>query len=186
MNSPAPLLSPDWYRIAHMRPRLRSGVRVSRQTVRGEAWYVLSDPISGRHHRFNDIAYGLIGSCDGSASIDEIWSARVTAQGDDVPAQAEAIRVFAQAFAANLFVGDIAPDALAIVRAQQRAQGLRRRAQLNPLALRVPLWDPDRFLDAHVRKVAWLFSFAARVVVGLLMALGALLLLLNAAAAACC
>ena len=182
MNVPTPLLSPDWYRIAHMRPRLRSGVRVSRQTVRGEAWYVLSDPISGRHHRFNDIAYGLIGSCDGSASIDEIWSARVTAQGDDAPAQAEAIRVFAQAFAANLFVGDIAPDALAIVRAQQRAEGLRRRAQLNPLALRVPLWDPDRFLAAHVRKVAWLFSFAARVVVGLLMALGALLLLLNAEA----
>jgi putative peptide zinc metalloprotease protein len=184
MNLPAPLLSPDWYRIAHMRPRLRSGVRVSRQTVRGEAWYVLSDPISGRHHRFNDIAYGLIGSCDGSASIDEIWSARVTAQGDDAPAQAEAIRVFAQAFAANLFVGDIAPDALAIVRAQQRAEGLRRRAQLNPLALRVPLWDPDQFLDAHLHQVAWLFSFAARVVVGLVIALGALLLLLNAEAVA--
>lgn len=180
MQRPAPLLSPDWYRIAHMRPRLRSGVRVSRQTVRGEAWYVLSDPVSGRHHRFNDIAYGLIGACNGGASIDEIWSARVTAQGDDAASQAEAIRVFAQAFAANLFVGDIAPDALAIVRAQQRSQGLRRRAQLNPLALRVPLWDPDRFLDAHVGKVAWLFSLSARVVVGLLIALGALLLLLHA------
>jgi putative peptide zinc metalloprotease protein len=177
-----PLLSPDWYRVAHMRPRLRTGVRVSRQTVRGETWYVLSDPISGRHHRFNDIAYGLIGSCDGSASIDEIWSARVTAHGDDAPSQAEAICVIAQAFAGNLFVGDIAPDALAIVKAQQREQGRRRRAHLNPLSLRVPLWDPDRFLSEHVRSVAWLFSFGARLGIGLVIALGALLLLVNAGA----
>ena len=182
MNILPPLLSPDWYRVAHMRPRLRTGVGVSRQTVRGETWYVLSDPISGRHHRFNDIAYGLIGSCDGSATIDEIWSARVTAHGDDAPSQAEAIRVVAQAFAANLFVGDIAPDALAIVKAQQRAQGQRRRAQLNPLSLRVPLWDPDRFLSEHVRSVAWLFGFGARLGIGLLIALGAMLLLLNAGA----
>jgi putative peptide zinc metalloprotease protein len=180
MNFLPPLLSPDWYRVAHMRPRLRTGVRVSRQTVRGETWYVLSDPISGRHHRFNDIAYGLIGSCDGSASIDEIWSVRVTAHGDDAPSQAEAIRVIAQAFAANLFVGDIAPDALAIVKAQQREQGRRRRANLNPLSLRVPLWDPDRFLSEHMRSVAWLFSFWARLCIGLVIALGALLLLINA------
>lgn len=182
MNPLPPLLSPDWYRVAHMRPRLRTGVRISRQIVRGETWYVLSDPISGRHHRFNDIAYGLIGSCDGSASIDEIWSTRVTAHGDDAPSQAESIRVFAQAFAANLFVGDIAPEALAIVRAQQRAQGQRRRASLNPLSLRVPLWDPDRFLCAHQHRVAWLFGAGARWVIGLLIGLGALLLALNAGA----
>lgn len=180
MNILPPLLSPDWYRVAHMRPRLRTGVGVSRQIVRGETWYVLSDPISGRHHRFNDMAYGLIGSCDGNASIDEIWSARVTALGDDAVSQGEAIRVVAQAFAANLFVGDIAPDALAIVRAQQRAQGQHRRANLNPLALRVALWDPDRFLTEHVHRVAWLFGFWARLGTFLVIALGALLLVLNA------
>ena len=182
MNTLPPLLSPDWYRVANMRPRLRTGVRVSRQTVRGETWYVLSDPISGRHHRFNDIAYGLIGSCDGRASIDEIWTARVKVHGDDAPTQADTIRVVAQAFAANLFVGDVAPEALAIVKAQQRDQRRRRRATLNPLALRVPLWDPDRFLSEHVHRVAWLFGARAGLFVAATIALGALLLLLNATA----
>jgi len=32
------LLAPDWYRVASMRPRLRDGVRVTRQRVRGETW----------------------------------------------------------------------------------------------------------------------------------------------------
>lgn len=177
-----PLLSPDWYRIAHMRPRLRAGVRVSRQQVRGETWFVLSDPVSGRHHRFNDIAYGLIGRCDGQASLDEIWANRVDAEGDNAPSQAETIRVFVQAFGANLFVGDVTPDAAAIVRAHGKLEDKRRRAALNPLSFKVPLWDPDAFLSEHVHRVAWLFSRPAAIVGGLLITLGALLLALNAEA----
>ncbi|MCI4429198.1 MAG: HlyD family efflux transporter periplasmic adaptor subunit [Burkholderiales bacterium] len=174
-----PLLSPDWYRLANMRPRLRGGVRVSRQSVRGETWYVLSDPVTGRHHRFNDMAYSLVGSCNGHATLDEVWSARVAAEGDDAPSQAETIRIFAQAFAANLFVGDVAPDAAALVRANTRVEGKRWRASINPLAFRVPLWDPDRFLSEQVHRVAWLFSRRARVGIGAILLLGALLLAVN-------
>ena len=174
-----PLLSPEWYRLAHMRPRLRGGVRVSRQSVRGETWYVLSDPVTGRHHRFNDMAYALVGSCNGQATLDEVWSARVAAEGDDAPSQAETIRIFAQAFAANLFVGDVAPDAAALVRANTRVEGKRWRASINPLAFRVPLWAPDRFLSEQVHRVAWLFSRRARLGIGVILLLGALLLAVN-------
>ncbi|HSW23368.1 MAG TPA: hypothetical protein VLJ62_11420, partial [Burkholderiaceae bacterium] len=111
------LLSPDWYRVASMRPRLRDGVRVTRQRVRGETWYVLSDPMTGRHHRFNALAYGLIAGCDGQRTLDDVWAARAAIDGDDAVTQGEAIRIFSQAFGANLFIGDIAPDAVAIVRA---------------------------------------------------------------------
>ena len=184
MTTREPLLSPDWYRVAHMRPRLRDGVRISRQQVRGETWFVLSDPVSGRHHRFNGIAYALIGSCDGVAMLDEVWAARVDVEGDNAPSQAEAIRVVAQAFAANLFVGDIAPDAASIVKAHVKAHGKRRRAALNPLSFRVPLWDPDPFLSRNVHRVAWLFSRPAVSLIALLILLGAVLLALNAGAVA--
>ncbi len=181
MGRREPLLSADWYRVAFMRPRLRAGVRISRQRVRGETWYVLTDPVSGRHHRFNDIAYALIASCDGQRTLDEVWSARVEAEGDRAPSQAEAIRVFSQAFGANLFVGDVAPDAAAIVKAQARAQRTRARAAVNPLAFRLPLWDPDAFLEAHLHRVRWLFSAPALRLGVALIALGALLLLFNLA-----
>jgi len=176
-----PLLSADWYRVAFMRPRLREGVRVSRQSVRGETWYVLTDPVSGRHHRFNDIAYALIATCDGQRTLDEVWSGRVEAEGDRAPSQAEAIRVFSQAFGTNLFVGDVAPDAAAIVKAQASAQRKRARAAINPLSFRVPLWDPDRFLEAHLDRVGWLFSTPALRVGAALIAMGVLLLLVNLA-----
>ncbi len=184
VNPREPLLSPDWYRVAHLRPRLRGGVRVSRQQVRGETWYVLSDPVSGRHHRFNSLAYALVGSCNGESTLDDVWAARVAVEGDAAPSQAEAIRIFAQAFAANLFVGDVAPDVAAIVKTHQREQSRRQRKTLNPLSFRVPLWDPDRFLSENAHRIAWLFSARARIAIALVTTLGALLLVLNAGAVA--
>ena len=177
-----PLLAPDWYRVAHMRPRLRPGVRVSQQRVRGAPWYLLTDPISGRHHRFNDIAYRLIAACDGERTLDEVWAARAAADGDLAPTQGEAVRVFAQAFGANLFVGDVAPDAAAIVKAQMRGQRQRTRAAVNPLAFKVPLWDPDAFLGAHIGRLRWLFTPLAGRIALAFIGLGAVLLALNAAA----
>jgi putative peptide zinc metalloprotease protein len=177
-----PLLAQDWYRVAHMRPRLRPGVRVSPQRVRGDNWYLLTDPVSGRHHRFNDIAYRLIAACDGERTLDEVWAARAAADGELAPTQGESVRVFAQAFGANLFVGDVAPDAAAIVKAQLRGQRQRTRAAVNPLAFKVPLWDPDAFLAAHIGRLRWLFTPAFGRIVLAIIALGAVLLAINATA----
>ncbi len=177
--SNASLLSPHWYRVAYLKPRLRSGVRVSRQQVRGQTWYVLTDPVSGRHHRFNGPAYALIAGCDGKLTIDDLWAQRVDADGDDAPTQGEAIEVFAQAFGANLLGGDIAPDAGGVMKAQGKRQAQRRRAALNPLAFKLPLWDPDRFLDAHAHRLAWCFGHAGRWLFGALLLLGAVLLIGN-------
>ena len=180
MKNREPLLSPDWYRVSRVRPRLRSGVSVSRQQVRGETWFVLSDPLSGRHHRFNDVAYGLIASCDGQSTLDEIWSARVVAEGNDAPSQAQVIQIFSQAFSANLFAGSQTADTAAIMRAHQRTQGKRKRAALNPLAFQIPLWDPDKFLSKHLHWVRWVLHRRTLLVLALTIALGALLLLINA------
>jgi putative peptide zinc metalloprotease protein len=184
MNRSEPLLSPDWYRVAQLRPRLRSGVGVSRQQVRGETWFILSDPLSGRHHRFNEVAYGLIASCSGQSTLDEVWSARVVAEGDDAPSQAQVIQIFSQAFAANLFAGSQAADTAALMRAHQRTQGRRKRAALNPLAFQIPLWDPDAFLAQRLHWMRWVLQRPALWVLGLSIALGALLLLVHAASVA--
>ena len=177
--SSASLLSPHWYRVAYLKPRLRNGVRVSRQQVRGQTWYVLTDPVSGRHHRFNGMAYALIAGCDGKLTIDDLWAQRVDAEGDDAPTQAQAIDVFAQAFGANLLGGDVAPDAGGVMRAQGKRKAQRRRGALNPLAFKLPLWDPDRFLDAQVHRLAWCFGAVGRWVFIALLLLGGLLLAMN-------
>lgn len=158
MQSREPVQSPMWYRIAPLKPTLRVGVRVSRQLVRGQAWYVLNDPLTGRHHRFNEPAYRLLALCNGQRSIDEIWSAQASA--DDAPTQGQTMQVFRQALEANLIAGSVAPDVLSMMRTQARRQKVRRNAAVNPLAFKLPLWDPDRFLDTHAHRVAALLGAA--------------------------
>jgi putative peptide zinc metalloprotease protein len=177
--STASLLAPHWYRVAYLKPRLRSGVSIARQQVRGQTWYVLSDPVSGRHHRFNSLAYALIAGCDGQLTIDDIWARRVDADGDDAPTQAQAIEVFSQAFSANLLAGDVAPDAGAVMRAQGKRLAQRRRGALNPLAFKLSLWDPDHFLDANLRRAQWCFGTAGAWTTLALLLLGALMLAWN-------
>ena len=179
MSPTEALLSPDWYRLAFMRPRLRPGVGVSRQRVRGQTWYVLSDPVSGRHHRVNEIAYGLIACCDGRRTLDDVWAARVEVEGEDAPTQGEAIRIFVEAFRANLFVGNVAPDAGAIVKVHASERRRRRRAAVNPFAFPVPLWDPDAWLTRWNGAISWLYALTAQAVIWSIVAAGGVLLLLN-------
>ncbi len=155
----ANLQSPHWYRVAGLRPRLRAGIAVSRQQVRGEVWRVLTDPVSGRHHRFDAVAWSLLAACDGRRTLDEVWTARSLAP--DAPTQDEAIRLIAQAHEAQLLLCDVPPEAATLIRSRRRQQGRRRRAAINPLAFRVPLWDPDRFLQRHVARVSPLFGRVA-------------------------
>jgi putative peptide zinc metalloprotease protein len=46
---------------------------------------------------------------------------------------------------------DVPPDALELFdRGQKQESAKRRRSWANPMAIRIPLWDPGRFLDRHV------------------------------------
>ncbi|MDH5340334.1 MAG: hypothetical protein OEW22_11200, partial [Rubrivivax sp.] len=176
----APLLSPDWYRVSFLRPRLRAGVRVTRQQVRGQPWQVVTDPLSGRHHRFNRMAWQLVASCDGRRTLDEVWSALVDAAGDGAPTQAEAIDIIGRAFGGHLLLGDIPPDAAAVVRVASRRRGRQRRDAINPLAFRLRLWDPDAFLARHFAPLRWLFAPAVLRGLAGLIALAALLFVVQA------
>ena len=40
---PDPLFSASWYRVAGLRPRLRTHARIHRHVYRGKPWYVLQD-----------------------------------------------------------------------------------------------------------------------------------------------
>ena len=67
------LISPYWYRVERLHPRLRPHVTIQQQITRGQAWYVLFNQSTGRHHRVNAQAYELVGRLDGRFSVDEIW-----------------------------------------------------------------------------------------------------------------
>jgi len=159
------LYSPSWYRVANLRPRLRGHVRIHRHHYRGELWYVLEDRVSRRMHRFNPAAHFLIGLMDGQRSVQELWDVAMERFGDDAPTQDELIRLLGQLHAADLLQSEMAPDVIELLR---RARLARRRSwmqkYLSPLSLRLPLADPDRFLERWLPYYRWMFSWTGALV----------------------
>ncbi len=141
------LFSPSWYRIAALKPRLRSHAQVHRHRYRGRIWYVLQDSSSGRYHRFSPVAYHLIGLMDGDRTVQQIWEAAANKLGDDVPTQEQVVQLLAQLHGADLLQCDISPDIGELLRRHQQHEKVKwKRRLMSPLALRFPLLDPERFL----------------------------------------
>ena len=158
MSDDLPLQSSLWYRVAALKPQLLARVRLHRHHYRGERWYLLQDPASGRVQRFTPTARMVLAAMDGQRSVDDLWQLARRRLGDDAPTQDEIIQLLGQLHAADLLATDAAPDAVEVFeRGAKQEAAKRRRSWANPMALRIPLWDPGAFLDSHVGawRVLW-------------------------------
>jgi len=151
--------SQSWYRAAHLKPRLADRAEISRQLFRGVTWYVIRDPITGRFHRLTEAAHTVVAMMDGERELGRIWDLACTELGDDAPSQDELLAVVSQLNMLDLLHTDGLPDAQEIARRgkKQRRRNFLARF-LNPLAIRVPLFDPNGFLDETWPLVRPVFS----------------------------
>jgi len=154
------LFSPHWYRVAELTPRIRSHAKFRRHHYRGQLWYVLDDRASGRNHRFTPAAYHFIARFDGSHTVHEAWDATTSRLGDDAPTQDEAIQLMGQLHASDVLQCDVPPDTEELFNRYQREQRQKWKKRLmNPLAVRFPLVDPDRFLETWIPIVRPFFGW---------------------------
>ena len=123
-------------------------MRVHRQRLRGEAWYILHDAGGARVHRFTPGAYSVISRMNGEHTVDELWRRTAQEPGDDAPSQDDVIRLLHELHAADVLKTGVPPDL------QEMGERRRKRARqrwlqilLNPMAIRIPLWNPAAFLD---------------------------------------
>jgi len=154
------LLSPSWYRVASLKPRIRSHARILRQSFRDQVWFVLQDQAAERSHRFTPAAHHFIGLMDGERSVQQIWEAASAYLGDGAPTQEEAIRLLGQLHAADALLCDVPPDSMEVFRRFERHERMLWKRRLwTPLALRFPLFDPDKFLERSMPLVQPLFGW---------------------------
>ncbi len=150
---------PSWYRVADLRLQLRSHAQVHRQHFRGETWFIVQDHQSGQFHRLTPAANLLVSLMDGTRTINDIWELAGHELGDERPSQGEVIRLLSQLHRSDLLLGNLPPDFDELSRRakKKRRQQFWQRIK-NPLAIRIPAVDPDRFLTAGSPFVSWLFG----------------------------
>ncbi|MEY4983150.1 MAG: hypothetical protein RIR62_1416 [Pseudomonadota bacterium] len=152
-------LSSDWYRVADLKLRRQSHVRAARHVYRGEVWHVLQDPQTGKFHRLPETAYAFFARLDGRRTVQELWLRLCLLFPDRPPSQTEMLQLLAQLHRSDLILGDRLPN---LTEVDRRAREEQRRTFLgyvkNPMSLRIPLFDPEPFLQRTEWVARLLFS----------------------------
>ncbi len=146
------LFSPLWHRYSQQRPQLRNHVTVQAQRYRDQTWYLLINDTNGSHYRINDVAYQFVGRCDGNYSVQAVWESMLESLGDDTPTQDEIIRLLGELEQRDLVRYEVMQDIPNMFRKKQEKSKRELHAFINPLAFKLSLWNPSKFLD----KTGWL------------------------------
>jgi len=157
-------LSADWYRVAALCPRVRRQVNFHRQVFRGRVWHVVQDHQSGAFNRLTAQGHYLFGRMDVGQSVEILWQDACQRFPDDPPSQSDVIHLLSQLYQADLITADNTPDMEELAaRAKRQAWRQWTSRVSNPLAMRLPLFDPDPFLQRTAWLVAPVFTRLAAV-----------------------
>lgn len=154
-----PTFHEAWYRVAKMRPRLLSSVQVYRQSFRGKLWYVLENPTNNKFSRISEEAYHFIALLDGKRTVDDVWHLCNDQLVDMAPTQGELIQLLGQLYSSNLLYAELASDTESLF--NRYRSRIKRQIQgfvANMLFVRIPLFDPDHFLNRWVSIFGKVFS----------------------------
>lgn len=169
----SPLSSPDWHRVAALRPRLRPRVSVEGQWVRGQRWQVLRDDDTGQACRLNASAYRIAARFDGQHALQDLWP--LLDSHAEAPTQDDIAAVLRQLQKQHLVEFDGTPDfgavsspAPPLAQAPNTDEPVSHR-QSTLMAWRIPLGNPSRWLDRAEPVARAVFSVPGLVVWCLLM-----------------
>jgi putative peptide zinc metalloprotease protein len=159
MASATETFSESWHRVASQRISLHPGVRVRRQTFRGERFYVLEDPLSNQFFRLRPAAYEFVARLRRDRTVDEAWQECLQRYPDEAPGQEAALRLIGQLYQANLLHYERAGDTDTLFQRYHKRTQREFKARLaNIMFFRIPLLDPDRFLQWALPLVRPLFG----------------------------
>lgn len=145
----------SWYRLAESKIALRASVRVHRQVYRGVVWYVLYEPFTNKFYRLPQGAYEFVSRLSINKTVGEVWNGMLNSATGEIPGQGEVIEMLAQLYQSNMLMYDGIEDGAKLFERNQKQNRKKVKASLlNIFFLKVPLVDPDSFLN----KLRWLIA----------------------------
>ena len=138
----------SWFRVSGMKVALLETVECQRHVSRDSVWYVLHDTYSQKFFRATEQAQAFIAQLNTRQTVEEIWDSFVQTHPRAAPSQEEVIQLLAQLHASNLLYFTDQADNEAIVERYKKQRSKERLGQLASfLFFKVPLWNPDNWLN---------------------------------------
>jgi len=148
-------------RLGPVQAGLRSDLEVTRHVFRGQPQYVVRDPLTFQTHQFSQYDYQILVALHDGASLEEIFQ-QLVAEGCLRDEQQEEFYQFILTLhRLNFLILPISDSRLLYERFASRQRLARWRQMGSFLFLRVPLINPDAFLDRTADLVRPVFSRVA-------------------------
>lgn len=153
----------------HMRPSLaatlrpvrvglREDLEVSRHLFRGVPSYIIRDPMTFQSQRLDLADYEIFVSIDATTPLSEIFDDLVRRRKIGANDEEKFYQFVMSLHRLGFLRLPISDDKLLYRRYQMRQRARRREKLMGFLFLRIPLWNPDAFLDRTIHLARPLFS----------------------------
>jgi putative peptide zinc metalloprotease protein len=138
------------------RPKLRSDLRISEQTIAGETSYVIKVAETNSYNRYGSSEYELLTLCDGTRAPAEI-AEELTKRHPDEPLQETEVLEFLDGIEPATWERSLGEKNLAVL-ARIRDERKSRIDQSSVLYLSFKAWDPDKVLTRLDPYLSWMFT----------------------------
>jgi putative peptide zinc metalloprotease protein len=152
------IFSDQWYKLSALHPFLRPTVIVERQWVRGELWYLFTAANGSSTYRVNKTAYAFLGRCNGQRSIAQVWDELLANAPEATLTQHEVIELLITVQSKGFVEFEQTADARQLLEEMLVERRRETRQRLNPLAFKVSLGNPQKWLGKLEWLAPWLFS----------------------------
>src|ERR1700685_3990605 len=138
------------------RPKLRTDLRISEQTVAGEISYVVKNRETNSYNRYGATEYQLLSLCDGTRTAAEIAQAMSEKDPDLKTSEADVLD-FLDSVEPTMWERSVGEKNLAVLeRIRDERKG--RLSQSSVLYISFRAWDPDKTLTKLDRYLGWMYT----------------------------
>ena len=138
------------------RPKLRSDLRISEQTVSGEKSYVIKNHETNSYNRYGESEYQLLKLCDGTRTPAEIAEA-LCEQDPDTPIAESEVLEFLDSIEPAMWERSLGEKNLAVLeRIRDERKG--RIDQSSMLYISFKAWDPNKTLAKLDPYLGWIYT----------------------------
>src|ERR1700730_9915812 len=138
------------------RPKLRSDLRISEQTVNGDKSYVIKNHETNSYNRYGEFEYQLLMLCDGTRTPAEIAEALSEQDPDSAIAESEVLE-FLDSIEPAMWERSLGEKNLAVLeRIRDERKG--RVDQSSMLYISFKAWDPNKTLEKLDPILGWMYT----------------------------
>jgi putative peptide zinc metalloprotease protein len=152
------------FEIGNAQLKLRDGLQFTLQQSGNEDWYLIEDEIQGRFFRVGLAEYTVLSLLNGQRKLSEAIAIASSRLGKDALTSHDAAQLSRWVIQSELANTDASKSFTRVLQRNEKEASRLRLNYLNPIAVRIPLCNPDKLLTLAARWLGGLIHWPLLVI----------------------